>query len=169
MKTIVFFLMIMGLTGTVLGQKDPVSVAFEKFAGKNGYTVVNVSGDMLKMITQIEEQRKDTTFMSKLNEVRILVRDKCSEVPATSFRTEVYDKLDKSVYKEMMTVKQNDEDVVILIKELNGRINEFLIIVGGDNDNVLIQAKGDILLSEMAEMAGACHMKGFEHLKQMEK
>jgi len=169
MKTLVLFLMTLGLTGTVLGQKDPVSVVFDKYSGKDGYTIVNITGDMLKMISQVEEQRRDTTFISKLNELKILVREKCSDQPVVNFRSEIYDKLDKSVYKEMMTVKQDDEDVAILVKESGGRINEFLIIVGGNDDNVLIQGKGDLLLNEIAKMTGGCQMKGLEHLKQLEK
>jgi hypothetical protein len=81
----------------------------------------------------------------------------------------VYDKLDKSVYKEMVSVKSSDEDVVILVKELNGRIAELLVIAGGPDNNALIQIKGDMLLSELSEMAGKYQMKGFDQLRKLEK
>jgi hypothetical protein len=55
------------------------------------------------------------------------------------------------------------------MRESNNRVSEILIIVGGADDNALIQVKGDMLLSEMAEMAGHFDMKGFEHLKKLEK
>ena len=63
--------------------------------------------------------KHDTTFQSKITSLRILVREKDKDVesPAPDFKTEVFDKLDKQAYKEMMTVKQSDQHVVILVKE----------------------------------------------------
>ena len=169
MKKTIFILLAWGLTTLSFGQKDPVSAVFENFSGKDGYVVVNITGDMLQMVSRAEAARRDTTFRSRIDELRILATDKSKGTPALNFRSEVYNKLDKSAYKEMMTVKQSDEDVVILVKEMNDRISEFLIIVSGTDDNVLIQAKGDMLLSEMGEMAGGYPMKGFEHLRKFEK
>lgn len=170
MKKIMIVLIAMGLAGVASAQKDPVSAAFEKYAGKEGFTTVNVSGDMLKMFTQAEEQRRDTTFQSKLTDLRILVREKkCDNTQTANFRADIYDQLDKKEYKEMMTVKESDKDVVILVKESGGRVSEFLLLVTGADDNVLIQAKGDMLLRELADLSGKYQMKGFEHLKNLEK
>jgi hypothetical protein len=151
-------------------QKDLITSVFEKYSGTEGFTTVNVSGDMLKLITQAEQDRRDTVFSSTLSEIKVLAMEKNCDKPVTiDLRAEVYDKLDKSVYKEMVSVKQADEDVVILVRESNGRIAEVLIIAGGKDENALIQIKGNMLLSEMADMAGKYQMKGFEQLKKLEK
>ncbi|MBN1790547.1 MAG: DUF4252 domain-containing protein, partial [Bacteroidales bacterium] len=147
-----------------------VSALFEKYNGVAGFTTVNITGDMLKLIAQAEAERRDTTFTSTLSEIRILAIEKSSDKPSgINLRSELYDKLDKSVYKEMVSVKKEGEDVVILMKEHQGRIAEILILAGGNDENALIQVKGNMLLSEMADMAGKYHMKGFEHLKKLEK
>jgi hypothetical protein len=170
MRKIIIGAIALLLTGLAYGQNDVVSAIFNKYAGMEGITTVNITGDMLKLIAQAEEERIDTTFSSKLAEVKIMALEKSCDKPANiDLRAEVYDKLDKSVYKEMMSVKQNDEDVIILVKELKGRIAELLIIVGGQKENALIQVKGDILLSEMADIAGKYQLKGFEQLKKLEK
>jgi hypothetical protein len=150
-------------------QNDLISNIFNKYSGKEGFTTVSITGDMLKLMTQAEQERRDTVFNSKLTEVKILALEKnsCDQVPAIDLRTEVYDKLDKSVYKEMINVKQSNEDVVIMMKETNGHISEILIIAGGKSDNALIQVKGDLLLSEMAELAGKYPMQGFEHFRKL--
>jgi hypothetical protein len=170
MKKVMIILAIIVFAGAVYGQKDPVNAIFEKYSGAAGYTTVNISGDMLNMITQAEQEKTDTPIVSKLTELRILVWEKDKNAtPAPDFKSEVYDKLDKQAYKEMMTVKQDDEDVLILAKQSGERISEFLLIVTGKDDNVLLQAKGDILLREMADLAGKYKIKGFEQLKKMEK
>jgi hypothetical protein len=170
MKKMMIILAIMGLAFTAFAQKDPVTAVFEKYAGAEGYTTVNISGDMLNMITKAEEERRDTSFQSKLSEIKILVREKtCDEASVPDFKSEVLDKIDKKVYKEMMTVKEEDENVIILVKESDGRISELLLVVTGKNDNVLIQAKGDMLLREMADLAGKCQMKGFDQFRKLDK
>jgi hypothetical protein len=170
MKKLMIILAMVSFTGTMFAHKDPVSAAFDKYNGKEGFTTVSLTGDMLNMITKAAGESHDTTFQSKLTSVRILVREKGksgSEMP--DFKTEVYDKIDKQAYKEMMTVKEADQDVVMLVKENGGRISEFLLLVTGKDDNVLIQAKGDMLLREMADLGGKCQLKGFEQLKKFDK
>ena len=170
MKKLLIGMAMLVIAAVTSAQKDPVSMVFEKYAGLEGYTTISITGDMLNMMARMQEERSDTTFVSKLKEIRILVSEKGDHhTQPIDFRTEVYDKLNKTEFKEMVTIKQHDEDVLILVKENNGIINEMLIIVGGKEDNVLIQAKGDILLREMAEMADDFPMKGFEHLKKLEK
>jgi hypothetical protein len=118
---------------------------------------------MLKLMAQAEMERRDTVLSSTLTEVRILaVENECEKPVDLNLKAEVYDKLDKSVYKEMITVNKTDENVVIMVKESNGRVQEMLVIVGGPRDNALIQIKGDMLLSELADMAGKHQMKGFD-------
>jgi hypothetical protein len=126
---------------------------------------------MLNMFTRAAEEKHDTGFQSKITSLRILVREKGKSEGSVmpDFRAEVYDKLDRQVYKEMMTVKQSDQNVVILVRENGGRISELLLMVTGKEDNVLIQAKGDMLLSEMADLGKNCPMHGFDQLKMLEK
>jgi len=169
MKKLILGIAALFIAGMAFGQQDLISNIFQKYANIEGVTTVNVSGDMLKLMTQAEQERRDTVFSSTLSEIRILAIDKNCDKPATlDLRSELLDKLDKSVYKEMISVKNTDEDVVILIRESKGRIAELLVIAGGD-DKALIQVKGDMLLSELADMAGKYQMKGFDQLKKLEK
>jgi len=171
MKKLLFVLAAVCSTLMASAQKDPVGLIFDQYSGKEGFTTVNITGEMLNMFTRMEEERKDTAIQSRLSSVRILAREMNDENkgPGPDLKSEVYDKLDKKVYKEMMTVKESDKDVLILVKEDGGRISEFLLIVSGKDESVLIQAKGDILMREMADLAGKYQMKGFEQLKHLEK
>jgi len=170
MKKIIFGIAALFLASMTFAQKDIISAVFEKYAGVEGITTVNVTGDMLKLMTQAQQQMRDTVFQSSFSEIRVLALEKnCDKPAALDLHAEVYEKLDKSVYKEMLSVKQTGEDVVILVKEAQGRITELLVIAGGDDENALIQIKGDMLLSEMAEMAGKYQVKGFEQLRKLEK
>jgi hypothetical protein len=166
MKKILLGIGILLLAASGYAQNEVINNLFEKYSGTEGITLVNISGDMLNMMTKAEMEKRDTVIQSKLSEVRILaLSDDCENKAQINLKTEVLDKLDKSVYKEMIRVKQTDEDVVIMMKEANGHVSEVLIVVGGSNDNALIQIKGDIMLSELSDLMGKYPMKGFDHFR----
>ena len=55
MKKVMIILAMACFAGGVFAQKDPVSAAFEKYDGKDGFTLVSLSGDMLNMFTKAAE------------------------------------------------------------------------------------------------------------------
>lgn len=167
MKKILFSMLFLALAMPVFCQNDLISNLFNKYNGQEGITIVNVTGDMLKIMSQAEQERRDTVLQSRLDAVRILSTEgSCDQKSALDLRSEVYDKLDKSAYKEMISVKQDSEDVFIMMKEKDGHVSEILIISQGKN-SALIQVKGDILLSELADLAGKMPMKGMEQFQKM--
>jgi len=171
MKKTLFLVFIMSYAGVLYGQGDPVNNVFEKYLGKEGFSTITITGDMLDMMTKMQEESKDTVLQSKLSSVKILVTDKESDNRPTGidFMTEVYSKLNKTVYKELMTVKEAGEDVIILARGDNDLISEVLIIIGGKENNALIQITGSILLRELADLTGDIQFNGLEQLKKLEK
>jgi hypothetical protein len=156
MKKVIFVLIISGLTHFVNAQADPVSKVFNKYAGAEGFTTVNIPGVMLKMAARMDPQNKDMEFISKLNEVKILTQEtKTPGYEDLNLYEEVYKQLDKSLYKELLIVSEKDEHVNMLVREDNGIISEFLMIVSGSDENVLISIKGEIELDELGGLSGS--------------
>ena len=76
--------------------------------------------------------------------------------------------LPRSEYKEMMVVKDQDEDVLFLAREQDGKITEFLLIVSGGGEDALIAIQGDIDLESISSIAAGLDMPGFENLEDIE-
>jgi hypothetical protein len=167
MKKVIFVLIVCGLTHILNGQTDPVSRVFNKYAGAEGFTTVNISGDMLKMAARMDPQDEDLQAISKLEVVKILTQEhKTDEYKDLNFYDEIYNELDKSLYKELMVVKDQDEHVNMLVREDNGIISEFLLIVSSDDENVLISINGEIELSELDKLSGSIGQKHHDKLKE---
>ena len=166
MKKVIFVLIICGLTHLLNGQTDPVSKVFNKYAGAEGFTTVNIPGDMLKMLAKMDPQDKDLQAISKLQGIKILTQeDKTAGYEDLNFYDEIYNELDKTLYKELLIVKEQDEHVNMLVREDNGIIKEFLLIVSSNDENVLISIKGEIELSELDELSGSIGLKQSDKLK----
>ena len=166
MKSVIFVLIICVLTQLANGQTDPVSKVFNKYAGAEGFTTVNITGDMLKMLAKMDLQDEDIQTISKLEGIKILTQEeKTAGYEDLNFYDEIYNQLDKALYKELLIVRDQDENVNMLVREDNGIITEFLLIVSSDDENVLINIKGEIELSKLDELSGSIDLKHQDKFK----
>ena len=140
------------------GQNSAVDKVFDKYSGKDGYTTVHISSFMFNLMNSLEvddpEYNEFKKATSGINSVRILTQDGGESV---SFGKELLEMLPRNEYQEMMKVKDHEEEVLFLAKEEGGKISEFLLIVGGD-DNVLIYITGNFDLNDLEGLA-----ESFDH------
>lgn len=156
------------VTLTAFGQQSAVDKVFDKYAGKEGYTTVYISSYMFNLLSNLEsddpgynEFRKAT---SGINSIKILTQE-----GQQAFGKELISMLPRAEYKEMMVVKDEDEEVLFLAKEEGGRITEFLLIVNGNGDDVLIAIQGDIDLESISNLASGLDMPELKNLEDLEK
>ncbi len=146
-------------------QTDPVNEIFDRYANQEGFTVVNINGDLFQHLSGMDTGNKDAAKLAgSVSEFKILVHEGKSGENFPGFHQLVYDKLDKSLYKDLLTVKEASQDVNFLMKEDNGAISELLMIVSGDED-VLMHVKGHFTMKDLAGIAGSMHIDGMENLK----
>ncbi|SHI66831.1 protein of unknown function [Tangfeifania diversioriginum] len=146
MKKLILFLAIM-LPLAVLAQKSPVDKLFEKYANKEGFTTVNISGKLLGFASKVDSSDPTTSEMlSNLTGIRILsVED--SEITG---KLDFYEELskdgffDNNEFEVLMEVTESDEVVRFLAKDAgNGKFSDLILVVGGD-DSALISISGII-------------------------
>lgn len=157
------------LTFLVMGQNSAVDKVFDKYSGKEGYTTVYISSFMFNMLNSLETDDPEFDEFKKatsgIKSIKILTQDGGNSV---AFGAELLEMLPRSEYQEMMTVKDQDEDVLFLAREEGGKITEFLLIVSGGGDDVLIAIQGDIDLESIASIAAGLDMPGLENLEDIE-
>ena len=152
------------------GQQTAVDKIFEKYGGKEGYTTVNISSFMFNLLNSLEtddpEYNEFKKATSGINSIKILTQDGGN---SESFGKELLEMLPRSEYQEMMTVKDQEEEVLFLARESGGKISEFLLIVSGGSDDVLIAITGDIDLESLSSIASGLDIPGMENLDELEK
>lgn len=170
MKRILIGGMLIMLTFLVMGQNSAVDKVFDKYSGKEGYTTVYISSFMFNMLNSLETDDPEYNEFKKatagIKSIKILTQDGGNSV---AFGKELLEMLPRSEYQEMMTVKDQDEDVLFLAREQNGKITEFLLIVSGGGEDALIAIQGDIDLESIAGIASGLDMPGLENLGELEE
>ncbi len=130
--------------GIMSGQKS-IDRLFEKYAGKDGFTTVTISGDLFKLAALLDDD-EDKEMNAHITEIRILCQED-DGLSVENFYNLVMKDLNLSDYEEFMRVKKSDQDLKMLIRADGNKIREFLLVSGG-RDNALIQIKGNMTFSD---------------------
>jgi hypothetical protein len=150
-KMIIMLTWMLACTGT-FSQNRAIDQLFDKYAGKDGFTTVDISNGLLTLASWMENDEDSKDLLKGLDHVRILALedDDQLEMSGINFWKEMMASFPQSEYKELMTVKEKDQDVKMFIKEEQGTIHELIIIVGG-SDNALICITGKINLKDISD------------------
>ena len=126
---------------SVDAQKTPVDRLFEKYANKEGFTTVNISGKLLGMAGKMDSENPEAgEMLSKLSGIRILT----VENPDITGKLDFYKELEKdgffknNKYEVLMEVTEANEVVRFLAKEgAEGKLSDLLLVVGGDKSTLI--------------------------------
>ena len=157
-------------TLTAFSQKSAVDKVFDKYSGQEGYTTVYISSFMFSLLNSLEvddpEYNEFKKATSGISSIKILTQEGSN---SESFGKELLSMLPRTEYKEMMVVKDHDEEVLFLAREDGGKITEFLLIVSGGDDDALIAIQGDIDLESISSIASGLNMPGLENLEDLKE
>jgi hypothetical protein len=144
MKRFLLFNCFILAVALVSGQKS-VDDLFKKYAGREGFTTVTINGNLLKLVSCLDDDDHDP-FPATMTEIRILAQDD-DHMKVENFYDLAMKDIDLNSYDEFMRVSESDQDVRMLVKSEGNKIKEFLMIAGGE-DNALIQIKGIMTYEE---------------------
>ena len=168
MKKLVLILIVALAPAFVIAQNSAVEKLFKKYGGQDGFTTITVNSGLLRLAADFTDEEEGLEVLNSIKSIKILAQE---DGEADNFYNEVKSLLSNNDYEELMTVNSNDEDVVFLIKKEGKKISEFLLVVGGDDENVVIYIEGSLDMKEIAHLGKSINIKGdtFEHLSELEK
>jgi hypothetical protein len=146
-----FLFVALTITGTLLYGQRSIDYLFDKYAGKDGFTTVTISGDLLKLAHCLGDNDDDNSFPVSITEVRILTQEDKS-IKTENFYAMVINDIDLKDYDEFMRIKNSDQDLRMLVRSEGNKFKEFLLVAGGE-DNALIQVKGSMTYAEARKFA----------------
>jgi len=174
MKTIAFLstLLMFSMGAQAQSAMDKI---FDKYSETEGYTTVYISKYMFDMFRNNEADPKVqddfAQVMNKLTSIKILTSD---DDPATPAPVDLYSELMKvlppNIYKEIMVVKDKGSNVRFYAREVNNKVAELLLVVGGNEGSALISIQGDdIDMKNISKLGSAMRIEGMENLEKMDE
>lgn len=163
------FLLLFCLPLTAMAQSLAEKVV-SNYEGKKGYTSINISKSMFKMLSRVKttdpEYQDLQKFVSHLNGIKILIQEDAQTNTFKNDLASLANSLIKNGYEELMNI--NEEGNVISFKtfEKNNRIQELVMSITGE-DTVLMIISGNFLLDELTSISDEINIGGMDQVKKL--
>ncbi len=141
---------------------------YEKYAGQEGFTSININPDMFKMISGLdmsdssEKAKEAQNAMEQIAGLKMLVYEPEEGETNEEFMEEIKSLSKIKGYEEMMSVNEGDEVVKFLTKKgTDGKMLEMLMIVLEDDEAVVMSMTGDMdlkIFTEISKSLGVTEM-----------
>jgi len=158
MKKILMTLVLLIPLWVMAQDNSPIDKLFNKYANREGFTTVNISGKLLSFASKFDESKSsETAMLEKLSGIRILsVENKDLNKDLNFYKELEADGFFKNHnYEVLMEVTDKDEVVRFYGRAgEKGKLSELLLVVGG-NDNTLISIRGVIDPDDIGKITGS--------------
>lgn len=166
MKRMVFFIALITLTGVLSAQKDRLDAFFNRYSGSEGYTTININGNLLGLFAKFDDDEDLNRLANKITSIRIISTETDTPHPGINFYSELKNDINRADYEELVTVKDNDDDVLVLVKTAGQTILEILIVASGE-DQTVVQIKGSLNQRDLKHLS-CTDIEGLEYLEELE-
>jgi len=158
MKKILMTLILLIPLWVMAQDNSPIDKLFNKYANREGFTTVNISGKLLSFASKFDDSKSsETAMLEKLSGIRILsVENKDLNKDLNFYKELETDGFFKNNnYEVLMEVTDKDEVVRFYGRAgEKGKLSELLLVVGG-NDNTLISIRGVIDPDDISKITGS--------------
>ena len=156
-------------------QKSSIDDLYDKYAGKEGYTSVSISKNMLKLLASFQKYDNDQeakiimNAIDNLDGLKIITEEKKQNTNASEFNNDIDKLLKKVKFVDLMTVKEKDSDATFLLRKKDKEIIELLMIATENSKKTVISFFGLIDLETITLLSKNVKMKGMPSMDQLEK
>jgi len=157
--------------------QSPIDKVFEKYAGQDGFTTVNISKEMFQMLMQMGQgDSKDTNMvemkkmMEQLTGLKVLTFsfDSTKISKAVSVYNEFAGVFPAATYKELMTINEGRQNIKFMTKQdASGKINEMVMLMKDKTEVAVLSLTGVIDLSTVSKLSKGMNIHGMENLKKI--
>lgn len=157
--------------------QSPVDKVFEKYAGQDGFTTVNITKEMFQMLMQLGQGAvKDTAMaevkgiVEQLTGLKVLTYefDSAKIVKAVSVYNEFAGVFPASAYKELMTINEGRQNIKFMTKQdASGKISEMVMLMKDKTEVAVLSLTGNIDLATISKLSKGMNIHGMEGLRKM--
>lgn len=178
MKTLFKSILIALFLAPTIGwaQTSSIDKLYEKYAGKDNFTSINISAEMFKLAAGISKNIDDpdakemNDIVNQINGMKILIFSDSLKSSNIDFMSEINKTVNFKDFAELMTVEEKNGRVRFLTKKGDsGKISEMLMVAQDKGEVVVMSFTGNIELETIGKLAKNMNMKGMDKLEKLDK
>jgi hypothetical protein len=167
------------LITSLASAQSPIDKVYEKYAGQDGFTSVNISREMFQMLQQMaagavsDTDMKDLkAIVSQLNGLKVLSFsfDSTNVTRAVSVYNEFAGAFSSATYKELMTINEGRDYIKFLTRqETSGKVTEMVMLARDKHEVTVLSLTGTIDLADLTKLSKGMNIHGMENFSKMKQ
>lgn len=151
----------------VSAQKNAIEKYYSDFEQLDEFTKVNVTSKMFELAIHVEgkteEEQELIEAISNIEGLEVIAKENAEN--AMALFTEAIKRPGRD-FEELMTVDDKEAQVLFLINESGGVIDELLVICGTDDEFAIVDIWGEIDLKQVRKMTEAFTKYGMSYMDE---
>ena len=180
MKTILMTItlaIILMLPMAMLGQTHSIDKLYEKYAGKEGFTSINISSEMFRLAASFgagsDPAKKDeiNEIVGQIKGMKILIYNQAKEgIDKEALKKEIRQSLQGRDFSELMSISEQNSNVRFLTRTgTDSKIHELVMIAEDGKEVVVMSFTGLIDLETIGKISRTMNMQGMDKLDKLNK
>ena len=169
MKKLIASVVMVMCSVAAMAQNDAFNKFFTKYQNDDTFSLVNISGKMFSMMANMEGDTEDSKEMidaiSKIKGLKVLKKDGGRN--SRELYSEAISTIPSKEFEELMSIREKDKDIKFFTKEAGGKISELIMVMGGNEDFMVMSVFGEIDLKQISKIGGAVKMDGLNNLQNI--
>ena len=163
----------------LVNAQSPIDKIFDKYAGQDNFTTVNISKDMFEMFMQMDkEPGRDSgrvqmkKMMEQLNGLKVLTFkfDSTKIARGVAVYNEFAGVFPAASYKEIMTINEGRQSIRFLTRqESSGKISELVMLMKDKSEVAALSLTGNIDLSTVSRLSRGMNLPGMKGLHRLDR
>jgi len=150
-------------------QNDAIAKFFSKYQSDESFSQVTISGKMFSMMANLDgdtpEEKAMISSISKIKGLKILSKSEARN--SRELYKEAISMIPSNSFEELMSVRDKDKDMKFFTKEAGGKISELVMVMGGNDEFMVLTVFGEIDLKEISKIGKSVNIDGLENLEKV--
>ncbi len=171
MKKLMVGIVMMAVAVAAQAQNDAIAKFFTKYQNDESFSQVTVSGKMFNMMANLngetDEEKEMIQAISKIKGLRILSKNEARN--SRDLYKEAISMIPSKEFEELMSIRDKDKDMKFYTKEAGGKISELVMVMGGNEEFMVMTIFGEIDLKEISKIGKSVNIDGLENLDKIKE
>lgn len=171
---IIMTLFVMALLPQMISAQTAIDHLYEKYAGKHGFTSINISPQMFQLLAGInmkdssKNAQQAMEAIKQIKALKMLVYEPEDSTKVPAFYQQIKRAIPLNKYMELMSVNGQDGKVKFLASQTkDGKIKELLMIVDGPRSAMIMSLTGLIDLQTISQISKSLNVQGMSDLQKL--
>lgn len=130
-----------------VAQNDAYKALFDGCVGQEGYSTVQVSKQMLRMMDS-----NYNTALASIDGVMSITFDSADTAAMAEFRRRCNQMIERSGLSVMMSTDDGDKSVSIYTLTVNNRIKEVIVMTFSSTEAAVVDVVGDLTMKQITQL-----------------